>query len=57
MPILDGGEFGWVHAYITLSNDHAEIFHGGGVEGAFGKFEGKTVFAKTGEDATSSLVV
>ena len=57
MPIFDGGELGWVHVYITLSDDHAEIFHGGGIKGAFGDFERETVFSQAGEDATSSLVV
>ena len=57
LPILDGGELGWVHAYITLSDDHAEIFHGGGVKGAFGDFERETVFLKVREDVTSTLVV
>ena len=54
MPILDGRELGWVHAYITLTNDHAKIFHGGGIERAFGDLERETMFAKACEDATSS---
>ena len=57
MPILDGREFGWVHARITLSDDHAKIFHGGGIEGAFGDFKRETMFMKAREDATSTLVV
>ena len=46
LPILDGGELDWVHMYISLPDDHAEIVHGGGVEGAFGDLERETVFAK-----------
>ena len=57
LPILDGRELGWVHAYITLTDDHAKIFHGGGIERAFGDLERETVFAKACENLTSSLVV
>ena len=57
MPVLDGGKLGWVHAYITLPNDHAEIFHGGGIEGAFRDFEREAMFSKAGKDATSAMVV
>ena len=51
LPIFDGREFGWVHAYITLANDHAKIFHGRGIKRAFGDLEGEAVFSKACEDA------
>ena len=57
LPILNSGEFGWIHAYITLPNDHAEIFHGGGIEGAFRDLERETVFAKVCKNTTSMLMV
>ena len=57
LPIFDGREFGWVHAHITLTDDHAKIFHGGSIERAFGDLERETVFTKACENATSSLVV
>ena len=57
LPIFNGGELGWIHVYITLPDDHAEIFHGGGIEGAFGDLERETMFAKACENATSTLVV
>ena len=57
MPVLDGRKLGRIHAYIALPNDHAEIFHGGGVEGAFGEFEREAMFAKAGKDATGAMVV
>ena len=57
LPIFNGGELGWIHAYITLPNDHAKIFHGGGIKGALGDFEREAVFAKACEDAMSALVV
>ena len=57
LPILDGRELGWVHAYITLTDDHTKIFHGRGIKRAFGDFERETVFSKACEDATGSLVV
>ena len=32
--------------YITLSDDHAKVFHGGGIKGAFGDLERETMFLK-----------
>ena len=57
MPVLDGRELGWIHAYITLTNDHSEIFHGRSIERALGDLKREAVFTKTSEDATSALVV
>ena len=57
LPVFDGGEFGGVHAYISLTNDHTKIFHGRGIERAFRDLERKTVFTKACEDATGTLVV
>ena len=57
LPVLDGRELGWVHAYITLTDDHTKIFHGRGIERAFGDLERETVFTKACEDACSALVV
>ena len=34
-PILDGREFHRIYVDKALSDNHTEIFHGGGVEGAF----------------------
>ena len=57
LPVLDGRELGWIHAYISLTDDHTKIFHGRGVERTFGDLERKTVFSKACEDATGALVV
>ena len=57
LPVLDGRKLGWVHAYITLTNDHPEIFHGRGIERAFGDLERETMFMKACEDTTGTLVV
>ena len=57
MPILDGDQFRQIHANETLTNNHPQIFHGGGVEGAFGDLEGKTMFLKVREDSTSLLMM
>ena len=57
LPVLDGRELGWVHAYMTLTNDHTKIFHGRGIERAFGDLEREAMFAKVCEDATGALVV
>ena len=57
MPVLDGGKLGWIHAYITLPNDHAEIFHGGSIEGTFRDLEREAMFLKAGKDMTSAMVV
>ena len=57
VPVLDGGKFGWIHAYIALPNDHAEIFHGGGIEGTFRDFEREAMFLKAGKDTASAMVV
>ena len=57
LPVLNGGELGWIHAYITLTNDHTKIFHGRGIERAFGDFKREAVFAKACEDMTCALVV
>ena len=39
LPILDGREFCGVHVDKSLANDHPQVFHGGGVERAFGDFK------------------
>ena len=57
MPILDGRKLGWIHAYISLTNDHAKIFHGRGIERAFGDLKRETVFTQACEDMTGALVV
>ena len=57
LPVLDGRELGWVHAYITLTDDHTKIFHGRGIERAFRDLERETVFTKACEDATGALMV
>ena len=57
LPVLDGRELGWIHAYISLTDDHPKIFHGRGVKRAFGDLERKTVFSKMSEDTTGALVV
>ena len=57
LPVLDGREFGGVHAYISLTDDHTKIFHGRGVERAFGNFERETVFSQACEYATGAVVV
>ena len=57
LPVLDGREFGWIHAYISLTNDHTKILHGWGVKRAFGDLERETVFTKVCEDVTGALVV
>ena len=44
LPVLDGRELGWVHAYMTLTDDHTKIFHGRGIERTFGDLERETVF-------------
>ena len=54
LPILDGRELGWIHAYRTLANDHTKIFHGRGIERAFGDLERETMFLKACEDATGA---
>ena len=54
LPIFDGRELGWVHAYITLTYDHAKIFHGRGIKRAFGDLERETVFSKAHKDATGA---
>ena len=50
LPVFDGRELGWIHAYITLTNDHTKVFHGRGVERTFGDLEQETVFAKACKD-------
>ena len=57
LPVLDGRELGWIHAYMTLTDDHAKVFHGRGVERTFGDLEQETVFSKASKDATSAVVV
>ena len=57
LPVLDGREFGRVHVYISLTDDHTQIFHGRSVERAFGDLERETVFLKACEDATSAVVM
>ena len=57
LPVLDGRELGWVHVYITLTDDHTKIFHGRGIERTFGNLERETMFSKACEDAAGTLVV
>ena len=57
LPVLDGREFGWIHVYISLADDHAKILHGRGVKRAFGDLEREAVFSKACEDVTGALVV
>ena len=56
-PVFDGRELGWVHAYMTLTDDHTKIFHGRGIKRAFGDLEREAMFTKACEDATGALVV
>ena len=35
VPVLDGRKLCRIHVDKTLSNNHSEVFHGGGVKGAF----------------------
>ena len=39
-----------IHAYLSLSNDQAEILHCWSIEGTFGNLQGQTVFAKSLKD-------
>ena len=43
--------------YKTLSDNHAEIFHGGGIKRAFGDLERKSVFSETRKDMMCALVM
>ena len=43
---VDGGEFSQIHADLSIANDKAKIFHGGGVKRTFGKFDRETMFMK-----------
>ena len=56
-PVVDGRELGWVHAYMTLTNDHTKIVHGRGIERAFGDLEREAMFTKACEDMTGAVVV
>ena len=57
LPVLDGRELCWIHAYITLTDDHTKIFHGRSIERAFGDLEREAVFSKVCEDATGAVMV
>ena len=57
MPIFDGSKLCRVHVNETLTDNHPQVFQGGGVEGAFVDFEGKAVCPEMREDSTSSLVM
>ena len=57
LPVLNGRELGQIHVYISLADDHTQIFHGRSVERAFRDFKRKTMFSKTCEDATGTLMV
>ena len=46
-PSGDGSQFGGVHAYKSLSDDHTKIFHGRGVKRTFRDLEGQSMFPKT----------
>ena len=39
-PNGNGRQLGRVHVNQTLSDDHAKVFHSGGVKRTFGDFEG-----------------
>ena len=52
VPVSDGCKFGRIHADKTLSNNHSQVLHGGGVEGAFGDLEGEALFLEVREDST-----
>ena len=41
----------------TLSNNHAEVFHSGGVKRTFGDFEGQIMFPEMLKDMTSALMM
>ena len=41
----------------SIANDKAKIFHGGGVEGAFGEFDRETMFTESLQNATCSFVM
>ena len=56
-PSVDGGEFSGIHANLSIANDKAKIFHGGGVERTFGEFDGETVFTKSLQNATYSFMM
>ena len=57
MPILDGGKFHRIHVNETLTDNHPQIFHGGGVKGAFGDLEGKAMFPEAREDSMGLQMV
>ena len=56
-PSGDGRQLGRVHANKTLSDDHAKVFHSGGVKRTFGDFEGQTMFPKMLKDTTSAFMM
>ena len=41
----------------TLSDDHAEVFHSGGIKGALGDLEGQTMFPEILKDMTSAFMM
>ena len=56
-PGGNGRQFGRIHVNKILSDDHAKVFHIGGIEGALGDLEGQTMFSETLKDTTSVFVM
>ena len=46
-PVFDSVEFVGVHFYGPGGDEETEIFDLGGVEGAFGEFEGESLFMES----------
>ena len=57
MLVSDGCKLGRIHADKTLSNNHSQVLHGGGVKGAFGDLEGKAMFPEARKDSTGSQMM
>ena len=49
--------FDWIHFDQFIADDETKVFHGGDVEGTFGKFDRKTVFAKVLEEVACLFVM
>ena len=47
VPVFDHFEFGGVHFYGPRGDEEAKVFNFGGVEGAFGEFQGKSLLAES----------
>ena len=46
-PSVDGNEFSRIHVDLSIADDKAKIFHGGGVKRTFGEFDEETMFLKS----------